>query len=154
MKVVTDEFEAVLSEYRFQAKDGRWVATFGKDLIIEVTVDEEAKTVTLTNQRFKLSEVIKHPRSKQFGIRFARKLKTVTNKIKRELARENREHRILLRSTGGSSIIVKPDTDNFHYGALRNYSPLCFCESCHRMVRENMMADDTYCVACKLEKKK
>lgn len=80
-----------------------------------------------------------------------RAVKTVL-KEHRQAEREQRKarHEAIVK---GGPLIVKPEVDNFNYTEARRYDPLCFCEGCHNMRRESLMATDKFCVACESERK-
>ena len=94
MSIVDNEFEAVLDEYLFKNSGDQWIASFGSDLHLIVKVDEVKKSVILLNERFQLTEVIKHPRSKDFERRFSNKLNRMKNKITKLLRAEKKAKHI------------------------------------------------------------
>jgi len=147
MSIITNEFEAVLEEYLFKPSGDQWIAVFGPNLSITVRVDEVAKTVVLFNERFQLTEAIKHPKSKEFERRFSLRFNRMKNKITRLLRAEKKakahESARIVLSTNYKNTKGEPS-----FGHLKNYFPLKYCDSCRQMVRENLMKTEHKCLGC------
>lgn len=147
MSIVDNEFEAVLEEYLFKNSGDQWIASFGSDLHLIVKVDEVKKSVILLNERFQLTELIKHPRSKDFGKRFSNRLNRMKNKINKLIRLEKKT-----KAAEGARIVLgthyaNPDAEP-SFVNLKNYHPLRYCDSCHQMVRENLMKTENQCLGC------
>lgn len=147
MSIITNEFEAVLEEYLFKQSGDQWVVSFGPTIKLVVKVDEANKTVILLNELYRLTELIKHPRSKDFEKRFSNRLSRMKNKINKLIRLEKKA-----KAAEGARIVLgthytNPDAES-SFGNLRNYHPLMFCDSCHQMVRKNLMKTENQCLGC------
>jgi hypothetical protein len=147
MSIITNEFEAVLEEYLFKQSGDQWVASFGPTIKLVVKVDEANKTVILLNELYQLTELIKHPRSKDFEKRFSNRLNRMKNKINKLIRLEKKA-----KHAEGARIVLgthyaNPDAEP-SFGNLRNYHPMMYCDSCHQMVRENLMKTEHQCLGC------
>jgi len=147
MSIVDNEFEAVLDEYLFKNSGDHWIASFGSDLHLIVKVDEVKKAVILLNERFQLTEVIKHPRSKDFERRFSSRLSRMKNKITKLLRAEKKAKHIEAAQIVLSTRYAPTDAEP-SYLTLRNFHAMMFCDTCRQMKRDNHMKTAHQCRDC------
>ena len=83
-----------------------------------------------------------------------REIRRKRHALKRQERERRRAERLERRTRherirNGGPVLVKPDLDSDPcYRALRSFHPLCFCESCREIKREDWMKTETICIAC------
>ena len=96
--------------------------------------------------RPKSQATIEHERDREIR-RQRQALKREEQERRRAERLERRARRETIRN--GGPVLVKPDLDSDPcYRALRGFHPLCFCESCREIKREDWMKTEDLCLGC------
>jgi hypothetical protein len=119
----------------------------------------DGKTVYLKAEGTTLSRKVTRPLGADFVPRLRKRLGTLgkqalrTNKAQKRASRQAPSSTVeALSASLNARRASSPDADKFIYSGSRNYDPLAFCDTCHRMVRESLMATRSECRDCKEDK--
>ena len=113
-----------------------------------ITLRLTDKEVFLAAEAQNITYRLRCPLGADFRLRLRKRLGTLKKKAARAARAQKRARHEGLKNA--LVVPVKPkESSEPSYGDSRSYNPLCFCEQCHRMVRENLMHDDKTCVDCK-----
>lgn len=102
----------------------------------------------------KLGYLVRRPLGADFRLRLRKRLALLTKKALRTARAQKRIEKAIRKAVAPAQ--PKPIVSDREpsYGNMRNYNPLCWCGTCHRMVRENLMHNDKICIDCFAEKEK
>ena len=100
----------------------------------------------------KLGYLVKRPLGADFRLRLRKRLALLSKKALRTARAQKRIEKAIRKAViPPAPRPVAADIEP-SYASMRNYNPMCWCGTCHRMVRENLMRNDKICIDCQSEK--
>jgi len=135
---------------------GRWLMAGEVPMVMLLN----GKEVFLTLATYKsdadksLGYLVKRPLGADFRLRLRKRLALLSKKALRTARAQKRIEKAIRKTTAlpqPKSVVADREPS---YGNMRSYNPLCWCGSCHRMIRENLMHNDKICIDCFAEKEK